>query len=158
MDNNFLNYLTKQISKEDFEIWLNMNNIIVEKIELYYDFCTSLLIKIETTYLGDSDDVETKIEMSEEDKKKHFKWCWEKTVEDFEKENITFNKEGEHFDYFEDFYNELFYKQNDDKIKKSIRTFFKDVFDTQKVFTQSDLDIVLTIYRTLDKNMSLNVY
>lgn len=158
MGNNFLNYLTKQISKEDFDLWLNVNNIIVEKIELYYDFCISLLIRIETTYLGDTDDFETRIEMSKEDIKNHFRWCWEKTIEQFKKEQINFNLDGEHYEYFEDFYNELFYKQENDKIKKSIRNFFRDVFDIQKTFTQSDLDIVLTIYKTLDKNTKLNVY
>jgi hypothetical protein len=157
-DNNFLNYLTKQITKEDLDLWLKMNNIIPEKMELYYDFCASLQLKITSTYLGDTKDYETKIEMTKEDKDKHFEWCWNKTIEDFEKENIIVEKTGSHFDYFKEFYNDLFYSQENEKLKNSIDTFFRDIFDIQKTFTQSDLDIVLTIYKSLDKNLMLNVY
>jgi hypothetical protein len=33
-----------------------------------------------------------------------------------------------------------------------------DVFDFEKAFTQSDLDLILTIYKNLDKNMRINIY
>lgn len=157
-NNNFYNYVTKQVTKEDLDIWLKMNNIIPEKMELYCDFSLSLFFKIRSTYLGDSKDYETKITMSQEDKKNHFEWCWNKTIEDFGKENITIESTGSHFDYFRDFYNELFYTQENDNVKETIDKFFTDIFDMGKVFTQSDLDIVLTIYKSLDKNIRLNVY
>jgi len=157
-NNNFYNYITKQVSKEDLDIWLKMNNIISEKMELYCDFSLSLLFKIKSTYLGDSKDYETKISMSQEDKDKHFEWCWNKTIDDFKKENIIIESTGSHLDYFKDFYNELFYSQENENVKETIDKFFKDIFDMNKVFTQSDLDMVLTIYKTLDKNMSLNIY
>jgi hypothetical protein len=34
-------------------------------------------------------------------------------IDDFNKENIKFDKKGEHFDYFESFFGETFYNQKD---------------------------------------------
>jgi hypothetical protein len=155
MENNFFNYITKQLNKEEVDIWLRTNNIIPEKMELYYDFCNSLYLKITETYLGDSENGETKIEMTEEDKKNHFNWCWKKTLEDFQKEEIIFEKDGEHYTYFKIFFEEIFYKQDDKKIRNSIDVFFRDVFDFEKTFTRSDLDMILEIYKNLDKNINI---
>ena len=88
-------------------------------------------------------------------KKKHFEWCWSKTIDNFNKESITFNDKGEHYDYFLEFFMEIFYNQKDDKIRLSISTFFNDIFDRKKPFTKSDLDMVSNIYKSLDKNIYL---
>ena len=155
MENNFFNYITQQLNKEEVDIWFRTNNIIPEKMELYYDFCNSLYLKITETYLGDSENGETKINMLEEDKENHFKWCWKKVLEDFRKEEISFEEEGEHYVYFKIFFEEIFYKQEDKKIRNSIDIFFKDVFDFEKTFTRSDLDMILEIYKNLDKNITI---
>ena len=42
---------------------------------------------------------------------------------------------------------------NETKVKKSIPEFFVDMFDRKKPFTKSDLDVILTIYRSIDSNM-----
>ena len=60
MENNFFNYITKQVEKEDVDIWMKMNNIYPEKMELYYDFCNSLYLKVTSTYLGFEGKDETK--------------------------------------------------------------------------------------------------
>lgn len=151
---NFFNYITKPIKPEDVDIWFKINNIILEKLELFSDFSHSLNDLIITTYLGDSDNVnETKIIMSDEDNRKHFEWCWGKVINNFKKEKINFNEKGEHFDYFESFFMEIFYNQTDDKIKNSINGFFNELFDLKKPFTKSDLDMISTIYKLLDKNI-----
>jgi len=49
---NFFNWVTQPLSKEDVDVWFNINNIIPEKSELFYDFCVSLLSLIKQTYLG----------------------------------------------------------------------------------------------------------
>ena len=51
MENNFFNYITKQVEKEEVDIWMKIHNIYPEKMELYYDFCNSLFLKITSTYL-----------------------------------------------------------------------------------------------------------
>ena len=88
---NFLNYITKNLDPEQVDIWFRVNNIIPEKMELYYDLSYSLYLLIRTTYLGYDDDFsETKVKMTPEDNQSHFDWCWNKTIENFKKENINF--------------------------------------------------------------------
>jgi hypothetical protein len=36
MTNNFFNYITKNLDPEEVDIWFRVNNIIPEKMELYY--------------------------------------------------------------------------------------------------------------------------
>ena len=138
---------------DDVDIWFRVNNIIPEKMDLYYDFSFSLYYLILDTYLGDDKNSETKIVLSDEDNLKHFEWCWNKTIENFQKEEITFNKKGDHYEYFLSFFTDIFYNQKENKIKSSIGTFFNDLFDRKKPFTKSDLDMISSIYKSLDKNM-----
>ena len=70
---NFFSWVMKPIPEDEVQVWMNVNNIITEKCELFYDFCTSLIMLISETYLGDESlPNETKIILSDEDKKKHF--------------------------------------------------------------------------------------
>lgn len=154
---NFFNYITKPLIPEDVDIWFRVNNIIFERLELFSDFSHSLNLIIFETYLGENTlPNETKIIMTDDDNAKHFEWCWNKTIENFEKENIFFNKKGDHYEYFQSFFIDIFYNQSDDKIKKSISNFFNDLFDLKKTFTKSDLDMILMIYKTLNKNLKKN--
>jgi hypothetical protein len=153
---NFFNYISKPVDNEDVDIWFRSNNIIIEKMELYYDIIFSLFRNISDTYLGDDENTrqETKINMSDEDKKNHFEWCWNKLLEEFRREDLIINKTGEHKDYFFEFFLDIFYNQKDSKIRNSIDIFFTDIFDMKKPFTKSDLDMILTIYKSLDKNIN----
>jgi len=152
---NFFNYITQPVKPEDVEKWFKGNNILNEKLGLFSDFSHSLNLLIVDTYLGQQDSPnETKILMSDDDNSKHFEWCWDKTVNNFLKEDLNFENRGEHFDYFKSFFDEIFYTQKDEKIRKSITNFFTDLFDINKPFTKSDLDMVLTIYKILDKHLS----
>lgn len=152
---NFFNWVSKPITKEDVDLWFNINNIIPEKGELFFDFCLSLFNLVNDTYLGEETSPnETKVIFSNEDKEKHFKWCWETTIHNFEKENIKFNLEGEHYEYFLTFFLEVYYNQKDKKVKESIFTFINELFDNKKSFTKSDLDLYTQIYKLLDKNIS----
>jgi hypothetical protein len=152
---NFFNYIAKPMSPEDVDIWFRVNNIIPEKMDLYYDFSFSLYFLILETYLGDEKSNETKVNLTDEDNLKHFEWCWDRTIDNFKKEEITFNNRGDHYDYFLSFFTEIFYNQRENKIKDSIGTFFNDLFDRKKPFTKSDLDMVSSIYKSLDKNMNV---
>ena len=73
---NFFNYISKPVHPDDVQVWLDMNNIIPEKVELYADFANGLHQLILDTYLGlENENHENEIEMSEEDNNKHFEWC-----------------------------------------------------------------------------------
>ena len=151
---NFLNYITKNLDPEQVDIWFRVNNIIPEKMDLYYDLSYSLYLLIKTTYLGDENDsVETKVKMDDLDNIKHFDWCWNKTMENFKKENISFEEKGDHYDYFLSLFSEIYYKQTKDNVRNSIDVFFNDLFNRDKPFTQVDLDLIYNIYKTLDKNI-----
>jgi hypothetical protein len=152
---NFFNYLSKNLDQDEVDIWFNANNIIPEKLELYYDFTISLYNLITDTYLGENVDNETKVVLSDEDNQKHFNWCWKKTVDNFTKEGLEFNQDGDHYDYFKSFFDEIYYKQENKNIKDSIGKFFSDVFDREKPFTRSDMDMIYTIYKSLDKNLNV---
>jgi hypothetical protein len=152
---NFFNYLSKNLDQDEVDIWFNANNIIPEKLELYYDFTISLYNLVMDTYLGENVDNETKITLSDEDNQKHFDWCWKKTVDNFSKEGLEFNQNGDHYDYFKSFFDEIYYKQDNKNMKDSIGKFFSDVFDREKPFTRSDVDMIYTIYKSLDKNLNI---
>lgn len=153
---NFLNYITKQIDSKEVEIWFSMNNVIPEKMDLFSDFCLSLNNLVVDTYLGEevSDGRETKIHLTDEDKKAHFDWCWNKTIHNFSKESIFFKKEGNHYDYISSFFLEVFYNQKDSNIKYSIGNFFDELFDKDTPFTKSDLDMLHGIYKSLEQNIN----
>jgi len=153
---NFFNYITKQIDRKEVDIWFSMNNIIPERMELVSDFCVSLNNLIVDTYLGEEiqGTNETKISLSDEDKKKHFDWCWEKTIDNFRRENILINKTGEHYDYLVSFFLEVYYNQKETKIRNSIGTFFLDIFNIKNPYTKPDLDMLHGIYKSIEKNIT----
>jgi hypothetical protein len=153
---NLFNYISKQVDPEEVDIWFKVNNIIPEKMELYYDFCYSLFSLMVTTYLGGSPDTsETGVIMNEEENLQHFKWCWSKNIENFKREEINFNDEGEHFNYFYTLFTEVFYTQKREDLRNSINDFFDDLFNREKPFTQVDLDLVYNLYKSLYKNIVL---
>lgn len=142
------------MSPEDVEVWFRVNNVISEKIELYSDFSHSLNSLILETYLGQNTiSNETKIILSDKDNLNHFDWCWKKTIENFKKENITFRLKGGHYDYFKSFFDEIFYHQKEDKVRLSVGEFFTDLFNLDKTFTKSDLEMVLIIYKVLNNGL-----
>jgi hypothetical protein len=151
---NLFNYISKQVDPEEVDIWFKVNNIIPEKMELYYDFCYSLFSLMVSTYLGGTPETsETGVIMNDDDNLQHFRWCWSKNIENFKREEIDFNNEGEHFDYFYSLFSEVFYSQKREEIRNSINDFFDDLFNREKPFTQVDLDLVYNLYKSLDKNI-----
>jgi hypothetical protein len=145
----------KPVNHDDVEVWFNVNNMIHEKRQIFSDFTFSLYHLIDSTYLGDDLDntSETKLILSQEDKLKHFDWCWKKTLENFSKENIKFNVKGEHREYYENFFMDLFYNAENKSISENIVIFFEDLFNEKKMFTKSDLDMLTEIYKLLNKNI-----
>ena len=150
---NFFNYITKPLKPEDIDIWFKMNNIIPEKLELYSDFSHTLYILIHETYLGQENvSMETKIRLTDDDNIKHFEWCWNKVVNNFSKENILIEQDGEHKIFLKDFIFEIYYEQKNKYIKDSMIKFFQDVFKLGTVITKSDLDLITTIYKTFNRS------
>jgi len=156
---DFFKYLTKKINPEEIDLWTRTNNIIPEKIELFSDFCVSLGNLIENTYLGgDIGSNETKINMTREDDENHFKWCWNKNIDNFSKEGIFFEKLGPHYDYFNEFFEQTFYMDKKNGLKIGAKQFFDKVFDLKGYVSKSDLDTLLELYKMLESKMSVQTY
>jgi len=153
---NFFNYITRPLPREEVDTWFRANNIVHEKMELFSDFAVSLYLIINQTYLGD-DEVsnETRITLSDEDNNNHFKWCWDKVISNFEKEGIKFSNEGSHFDYFSNFFNDTYYPKDKHDYRNNIGDFFKELFDYGTPFTKSDLDTVNIIYKIMENEINL---
>jgi hypothetical protein len=152
---NFYSWMMKPVNHDDVEVWFNVNNMIYEKRQLFSDFTFGLHHLIKSTYLGDDTDnkSETKLVLSQEEKISHFDWCWKKTLENFSKENVRFNLKGEHREYYEKFFMDLFYNAENKTISENIDAFFYELFDEEKMFTKSDLDMLTEIYKLLNKNI-----
>lgn len=149
---NFFRWMSKPIANDEVQIWFSVHNMIPEKIELYGDLFKSLFKIMGDTYLG-SEESETKINLTVDDKLNHFEWCWGKLLDNFNKENIKIKESGAHKDYFWEFFKDTYYNQKDQRVKLSISQFIDDVFSLQKPFTKSDLEILTELYKSLEKNI-----
>ena len=148
---NFFNWMTKPVPKEEIILWFNIHNMTYEKIELCGDFFKSLNQIIMDTYLGDSTS-ETKISLSNKDNLSHFEWCWTKVIENFKKENIIIKSDGDHKDYFQSFFMDTFYNQTESNLKQSIPKFLNEIFEIGITYSKSDLDLLTELYKLIEKN------
>jgi len=144
---NLLRYINKPISKEAIIILYDANNIKYEKCELYGDFVQSLLILSFDTYMGD--DI-TNIEQQV----KHFKWCWDKNIDNFTKEGICF-KNPKLYNYFLEFMLEVFYSAPDKKSSSNLLRLWCDIFDYNRGKTSSDMDTLVEIYKLMDNSLKV---
>jgi len=154
---NFFLYVSKPVEPDEFNFWVDTNNICFLKLELFRDFVVSLTNLIYETYLGDEDTNETNIRLTIDDNLSHFNWCWKKNLENFKKESIHFEPDGEHHDFLKSFIIETFYSQKNKEVKMSITKYFDEVFNIETMFTKSDLDLVTTLYKSLEKNMKVGL-
>lgn len=150
MENNkegYLEFISSESYKHQIDIWYRAYNISREKTELFYDFINSIFFLIEETYLGED------VMDLELNQKSHFTWCWDKTIENFNKEKIFFKERGIHYEYFWNFFLEAYYinKQEDGIIR--INEYFYKLFDFQHKKTRSELDMLTEIYKLLDQNL-----
>jgi hypothetical protein len=149
---NFFEWMSKPIEKDDVVLWFNVHNMSYEKIELFGDFFKTINHTVNSTYFNEGSP-DTKILMSDEDNDGHFEWCWIKVISKFKEENILFKKEGTHKDYIKSFFMDTFYNPTEKSLKIGISDFIYDIFDIDKSFSKSDLDLLTEFYELLDKNI-----
>jgi len=77
-------------------------------------------------------------------------------VENFKKENINFTFDEKDYYFFESFFYEVFYNQENEKMKKAIDSFFVQLFDDNINKTKSDIEIFTDIYKTLERSLILD--
>ena len=142
-----LSYITTPMSSESIKVLYMAHNIRYEKCQLYNDFIHSLIILIFDTYLGD--DI-----MSEDDQRNHFKWCWNKNVENFKKEGI-YLESFKLSRYFLDFMLEVYYpvknKSENKFIHSNILNLWTYIFDYTSKKTKSDMDTLIEVYKLFNQ-------
>ena len=146
--NSFLGYINNPLSKEDMMLHYKENNIKYEKCELYSDFSLSLIMTIFDTYMGDDVTVL-------DDQLKHFEWAWKKTILNFIEEGLDFES-NPLYEYFLEFMLEVYYpinNKNELHIDKKICKLWVDIFDYDKIKTNSDIDAFLEIYVIFEKSL-----
>lgn len=144
---SYLELISSENYKHQLDIWFRAYNISHEKTNLFYDFLISLYELIENTYLGDD------VIKTESEQHNHFIWCWDKTIENFEKEKIFLQRTGSHMEYFWNFFLEAYYFAKIDGNSIKINEYFYRVFDFKHRKTRSELDILSEIYRLLNQNL-----
>tara|TARA_R110000744_G_scaffold135557_1_gene245016 strand:- start:37 stop:510 length:474 start_codon:yes stop_codon:yes gene_type:complete len=146
----FYNYITEPVTVEDMRLWVRHKNIDADRAELFYDFIDSVHTVLHETFLGDD------VIINEEDKQKHFKWCWNKTIDNFKEENILFNTEGDHYEYFWNFFYESYYTDKEKRDVDNINNYFLILTKLHILKTKSELDMLSDIYILLDSNLTVN--
>ncbi len=146
---SFLAYINNPMSRESIEILYEANNIKFEKCDLYGDFVQSLLMLVFNTYMGDE-------HTNLDNQFKHFEWCWDKNIKNFEEEGIFFNN-LKLYNYFLEFVFEVFYsnpdKENYENNEKGILRIWNDIFNYSSVKTNSDIDTLIEIYQIFELSL-----
>lgn len=132
---------------DEMKLWYESNNIIYEKNQLYYDFFKMLFKIIENTYLGQD------VINSDEVIYNHFKWCFNKTVTNFNENNINFKNNGPLFDYLWYFFQNSYYKNSDEKSIDNIYVFFENLFNYERIKTVSEQETYKFLYKLFEINL-----
>ena len=143
----FLRYIREPLSKEEIDTWIKANGLTIEMSVVFFDFINSLYFLVSKTYLGED------VVKTEEDERNHFNWCWRKVIDNFKKEDIHFENEGNHYMYFLTFFLDTFYMDPSPIIIKKVDNFFKDLFTPASRKTKSELDIYTEMYKMLENNL-----
>lgn len=148
---NFIEYISKDMRKEDMLLLYKINDVKREVMELLSDFVFSLNELIITTYLGDDITVG-------ENKEKHFKWCWDKVLASFKLEGIYFLEPIELYNYFFTFYQESFYEEEKDNNEEinTIGSYWEGILDYSRVKTMSEYESLVELYKIFRKSFVVN--
>jgi len=144
----FFEYLAKPLTPEQVDVWFKAHNIDSEKSNLFFDYICSLYNLIFDTYLGED------VINTEENKKSHFNWCWNKNLNNFKLENVHFKSNGEHYDYFWNFFSVSFYSgDEDDDFGEKVDDYLSKLFKLHVQKTKSDLEVLTDIYKLMENNL-----
>lgn len=146
----FIEYISKNMEKEDLFLLYKINKITRERLEMYSDFVYSLNNLIITTYMGDD------VTIGKE-RENHFKWCWKKTVSSFKNEGVYFVDAEELYQYFLSFYQESFYEEEkDDEKIELISNFWEELLAYDKTKTMSEYETLNELYKIFNKSFAVN--
>lgn len=147
---DLLKYINTPMSKESIIVLYNANNIKYEKCELYNDFIQSLILLIYSTYMGD--DI-----TNEDERKNHFKWCWDKNIDNFKKEGILIDSD-KLYSYFLEFMLEVYYpisqKEENPIAQENILKLWSYIFNYNNNKSKSDMDTLIEVYKLFENSIN----
>jgi len=143
----FMKYIMDPLTYEQMQLLYNANNIKYDKVKLYYDFITTLNRLIDKTYLGDE------YISTEEEMLGHFNWCFDKIIENFDKENIKFKNDNDLRSYFKYYYEHLYYNDSEKSLEK-IDDLPKYSFEYYRLKSMSDVDILVELYKLFERSLN----
>ena len=143
----FMKYIMDPLTYEQMQLLYNANNIKYDKVKLYYDFITTLNRLIDKTYLGDE------YISTEEEILGHFNWCFDKIIENFDKENIKFKNDNDLRSYFKYYYEHLYYNDSEKSLEK-IDDLPKYSFEYYRLKSMSDVDILVELYKLFERSLN----
>lgn len=149
--NKYIDYYSKPLTQEQLNYLNKLNDVTIEKVEIFRDFTTSLFYIVYRTYLGDD------VIINNDDILNHFNWCWSKAIHNFNQENIFFNEKGEHYYYFNNYFITKFYtcENKDNILLEDIVEYWSNIFSIDQIKTRSQYDIFIELYK-LQNNYFLN--
>jgi hypothetical protein len=149
--NRFIDYYSKPLNQDQLNYLNKLNDVTIEKVELFRDFTLSLFYTVYQTYLGDD------VINNDEDMVIHFNWCWNKVIDDYSMENLFFVEKGEHYYYFLNYFTDKFYiLENKDTIDlNEIVQYWSNIFSIDQIKTKSQYDIFIELYK-IQNNYFLN--
>jgi hypothetical protein len=127
--------------------------VVKDRVEIYKDFTLNLLYYIIKYYID-------RESLSEDDDiRNHFVWCYNKTCDDFKKEEIDFSENNELLEYFYTFYYNQFYKYDEDMIGHEITEeyyidFWRNIFEFSDPNNRSLLSVLIEMYMIFDKSIT----
>lgn len=148
MDKKVRGKISIEEYREKLDTWYKANNIIRERSDLYHDFIYSLIQLIDETYLG-KDVIET-----QEDMVNHFTWCFNKVIEDFEKERIKFSSiSTTAYDYLWYFLYKGYYTSDLENPASHMLDYFDYLFDFNSIKGQVEIESYIDFYKIFDQNL-----
>jgi hypothetical protein len=114
--------------------------VLKDRLELFKDFTISLLnniyeFRLDADSSADDDNIYN-----------HFNWCYNKTCEDFLKEEIDFRDNQELKSYFYGYYSNQFYHINKIKSFSYYEKFWNDIFNVENQTNKNLSKILIEIY------------
>jgi len=145
---DFLKYINSPLNGETINNIYEINGVEYELTTIFHDYIISLTKLIFKTYLGDD-------LTSKSDRKGHFNWCWNKTINVFNKENINIGNDSDLYTYFIEFMFDVFYSVSDksDVLENNIIKLWTYMFNFNISKTKSDIDTFIEIYNLFKKSL-----
>jgi hypothetical protein len=95
---------------------------------------------------------------NEKEQKNHFNWCWDKNIENFEKEGFIFNS-LKLKSYFLEFMLEVYYpitkKEENKTALDNIIKLWVYIFDYNNNKSKSDMDTLIEVYKMFENSIKI---